>query len=207
MTALARPIVFLLALLVVVPGVPAVHARPGKAPLTDKQKEQRGREHFSRGKHLADAGRYVEALVELTKGYELTGRPLFLFNMAEAARAMDDVAQARELYEKYLAAEADGPFANAARARIVELTPKPEPAASAEPAPTRVVIPAPRDAAAAADQRRAFEPSARAPERAESHTVRNVLIVSIGLAVVGGAIAAYVLTREPACGPGCVDLR
>lgn len=37
-------------------------------------------------------------------------------HMAEVARAMGDTAQAKEMYEKYLAAEANGPFANAARA-------------------------------------------------------------------------------------------
>lgn len=197
-----RTIAVLLALLL---ASPVAHAKPTKPGMTEKQKEQLGRAHFAKGKELSDAGRYVEALVELTKGYELTGRPLFLFNMAEAARANGDAAQAKELYQKYLAAEADGPFANAARARIVELTPKPPPAP--EPTPAPVVIPAPSDAAAAVEERRAPAPTAPDPERSESHTVRNVLIVTIGLAVIGGAITAYVLTREADCGRGCVDLR
>lgn len=186
-----------------------VEAGPKKGAMTEKQKEKQGRAHFARGKELADAARYVEALVELTKGYELTGRPLFLFNMAEAARAMGDAAQAKELYEKYLAAEANGPFANAARARLVELTPPPpEPAPDPTPTPPPVVIPPPREAAAAVDKPAAADLTARpAPAKEESHTLRNVLIVSIGLAVIGGAVGVYVVTRGPDCGAGCVDLR
>ncbi|MBA3452099.1 MAG: hypothetical protein H0T42_03260 [Deltaproteobacteria bacterium] len=135
------------------------------------------------------------------------GRPLFLFNMAECARALNDVVQARELYTRYLAAEANGPFANAARARLVELTPPP---AAAEPAPPPAAPPValalPRATSASAE--RPMDLTGPIPaKRSESHTVRNVLLVSAVVAVVAGSVAIYVATREPDCGRGCVDLR
>jgi tetratricopeptide (TPR) repeat protein len=205
-----RLLVILLSLLVASPA--HLEAAPRKGALTEKQKEQRGRVLFARGKELADAGRYVEALVELTKGYELTGRPLFLFNMAEVARAMGDTAQAKEMYEKYLAAEANGPFANAARARLVELAPPPpppaEPPPTTSPTQTPATIPSPRDAAVTVDQRRSADVSAQSVRpRSESHTVRNVLIVGITVAVLAGAVAIYAGTHETECAPGCIDLR
>lgn len=117
-------------------------------------------------------------------------------HMAEVARAMGDTAQAKEMYEKYLAAEANGPFANAARARLVELTPPPPPPTTS-PAPA--TIPSPRDAAVTVDQRRPADISAQpARTQDESHTVRNVLIVGITVAVLAGAVAIYAGTRRPA---------
>lgn len=58
------------------------------------------------------------------------------------------------------------------------------------------------------DQRRPADISAQpARTQDESHTVRNVLIVGITVAVLAGAVAIYAGTRDPACGPNCVDLR
>lgn len=192
----------LLVLLVLVTGsLPAVvDAKPRSK---ESATEKRGRAHYEKGKELVDAGRYAEALVELTRGYELTGRPLFLFNMAECARALGDTAQARDWYERYLAAEANGPFANAARARLVELTPPPAPAPEPAPSP---VIPAPQTISAPAAPLDVAIREQPAP-RSESHTVRNVVLVSVGVALLAGSVAIYVATRSPECGTGCIDLR
>ncbi len=174
--------------------------------------EKRGRAHFKRGKELATQGSYAAALVEYRKGYELTGRPLFLFNMAECARALGDKTQARELYEKYLAADVSGSFTSAARARLVELTPPPPPPppapppSEAAPAPT---IATPSEVAAAQPQP-AETVTATAPAPASSKRSnfrRNALIVGVGVAVVAGSVALYASTRGPACGEGCIDLR
>lgn len=201
-------LLILVMLVLAAPSVADAEPRGGKTTLSDAEKQKRGRAHFARGKQLADEKRYVEALVELSTGYELTGRPLFLFNMAECARALNDVVQARELYEKYLAAEGNGPFANAARARLVELAPAPPPPAAEPPPPAPVVIPPPATVAASTEAAAPREPIAPAPERrSESHLGRNVLIVSVGLALVAGSIAIYAVTRGPECGTGCVDLR
>jgi len=208
MTSLVRIIVLLL---LVCGAAPSLHAEPRSGTeLSAKEKEKRGKALYERGKELANKGRYTEALVELTKGYELTGRPLFLFNMAECARALKDTVQARELYERYLAAEANGPFANAARTRLVELAPPAEPVAPppAEPAPA-VVIPPPSQAAASIE-RSDPQPAPlrdRVPPKSESHLGRNLLIAGIAVALVAGSVAVYVATRPQECGTGCVDLR
>jgi tetratricopeptide (TPR) repeat protein len=206
--------------LAVVTSVPVLaHAEPSApAAASDKAKEKRGKALFEKGKKLTAQGRYTEALIELTKGYELTGRPLFLFNMAECARALGDTVQARELYEKYLAAEANGPFANAARTRLVELTPPapepqpepaPQPAPDAAQPPPPASVPPPREAAAqlARPESQTVAIKDRPAERSTSHTGRNVLLVGIGVAIIAGSIGVYVATRGPDCGAGCVDLR
>jgi hypothetical protein len=197
-------------LLAVVVAAPLAHAQgPTSA---SAETEKRGRGHFSHGKQLAKQGKYAAALVEYSKGYELTGRPLFLFNMAECARALGDKTQARELYERYLAADASGAFTAAARARLAELgPPSPAPAPQAAPAstasePPPTAIAAPSEVAAS---RPLPEPVAvtPAPTMRRSSLRRNAVLVGLGVAVVAGSVALYASTRGPSCGEGCIDLR
>jgi tetratricopeptide (TPR) repeat protein len=157
--------------------------------------EKRGRAHFNRGKVLAKQGSYAAALVEYSKGYELTERPLFLFNMAECARALGDKTQARELYERYLAADASGSFTPAARARLAELGPSPATPAAPPPAPSEPAssptIATPSEVAAMRPQP-AETVTATAPQPAaekRSNFKRNALLVGVGVAVVAGSVA------------------
>jgi len=63
---------------------------PERKPAIDA--DASAREHFQRGQKLSAAGDYAAAYREFAAGYALTERPLFLFNMAEAARAGGDSA-------------------------------------------------------------------------------------------------------------------
>ncbi len=88
--------------------------------------------HFELGQTYSSAGRYVEALAEFSAGYELSRKPLFLFNMAECARLAGDPARARINYERYLAEDPQGKLAPTARDRLSQLAdgtpPEPPPA-------------------------------------------------------------------------------
>jgi hypothetical protein len=96
-----------------------------------------GRAHFQRGQRLSATGQYAAAYREFAAGYAATGRPLFLFNMAEAARASGDTAKARDSYLEFLRVDPKSALAATARTRLAELdrmagtaSPRPDPSAS-----------------------------------------------------------------------------
>ncbi|MEM9864957.1 MAG: hypothetical protein AAF938_25365, partial [Myxococcota bacterium] len=47
--------------------------------------DERARVHYAEGRAHADAGDYPAAHADFRAGYELSHRPLFLFNMAESS--------------------------------------------------------------------------------------------------------------------------
>lgn len=81
------------------------------------------RAHYDRGKALAERGEYAAAYGEFEAGYQASPRPAFLFNMGEAARGMGHTDKARAAYQRYLAAEPNGPLADTARKRLAQLGP------------------------------------------------------------------------------------
>jgi hypothetical protein len=81
---------------------------------------------------LRASGDNAGAYREFAAGYALTERPLFLFNMAEAARASGDLAKARENYLLFLNRDPKSALAATAQARITEI----DRAASAAPPPS-----------------------------------------------------------------------
>jgi hypothetical protein len=80
-----------------------------------------GRAHFQRGQKLSANGQYAAAYREFAAGYAATRRPLFLFNMAEAARANGDAPRARDAYLEFLRADPKSALAATARTRLAEL--------------------------------------------------------------------------------------
>jgi len=89
--------------------------------------------YFERGDAHFKAGRYLEARAEFSAGFELSRRPLFLFNMAECSRLNGDADIARETYERYLLAEPNGGQAALARQRLAALSARPAGPAKPEP--------------------------------------------------------------------------
>ena len=96
--------------------VTAAHAQSLPSP-----QERESRIHFQRGEQLAAAGRYADAYAEFATGYELSPRPLFLFNMGECANQNSDVARARKAYLAYLQTAPTGSMADIARERVAAL--------------------------------------------------------------------------------------
>src|SRR5438094_2130103 len=79
------------------------------------------RHHYAQGKADYEAGRYDESLREFTEGYRLSPRPEFLFNMAQSANKLGRHGEAMALYESFLAAAPDSPFAETARGSLATL--------------------------------------------------------------------------------------
>ncbi len=68
-------------------------------------------------KSLYDSGKYTESIVLLQKAYELNPEPAILFNIARALDQSNDVAQALDTYQKYLALK-DGDASRVKKANL-----------------------------------------------------------------------------------------
>jgi len=202
----------------------AVPARAGdRAP----DAEAVARKHFETGQALSARGQYLEALAEFSAGYELSQKPLFLFNMAECARSAGQNDRARRLYQRYLAADPSGKLAPMARSRLKELGPPPPPplpapaaAATAAPAPAHP-IPAPLatashsappvvHASAPVAATLASEPIRLEPHRPLWKSKALWIGVGVGAAVliVAGAVGGYYGTHgSDSCPGACVSFR
>ncbi len=174
-------------------------------------------ERFKRGAALVEQHRFVEAYGEFEQGYRLSGRPLFLYNMGECARAADNDAQARAAYQRYLREAPDGKLAATVRERLAEpaavavVTPPPRPLplqATDEPpsvAPTETAIPLLPTPAKAANLPSAQRPNIEdipvaAPARPAKKS-RYWMAGAVAVAVVGavlGVTLAELLPRNAA---------
>jgi len=100
--------------------------------------DQVAKQSFERGRQLAGEAKWTQAFDAFSAGYDASHRSVFLFNMAECARALDDAPRARGLYQQYLTASPSGDLADTARARMAAM-PAPPPVTT--PAPTTVTRP------------------------------------------------------------------
>ena len=172
-----------------------------------------GKDHYAHGQTLYAAGDYLAARVEFMSGFELTHKPVFMFNAAECSRLAHDPAAARDGYRRYLELEPDGKLAQLAKQRLAELTPPaPVPAATA-PTPPPVVVPSPAVAAehASVTAEPAVHVVQTAPVSIEETPFwhRKTPWIVLGVAVIAGSAAAvYAATRHHdtmACvAPDCV---
>ena len=96
---------------------------------------------YSNGKMLFDEGRYEDALFAWQKAYELSERPLLLYNIALAQEALGDLKAAIDGFYKYrVFAPKDEQEALQAKIeelkqKIADLPPEPEPELQPEPTP------------------------------------------------------------------------
>ncbi len=68
---------------------------------------QRASQHFRRGAALFQEGAFEGAMVEFQRAYEASPNPGVLFNLAQTGVMLHDYAQAKALFERYLAQGAD----------------------------------------------------------------------------------------------------
>jgi len=115
-----KPVYLLLLVLALIAAPRASSAGPSDTKPTAAA-DARGKAHFQAGQRLSNSGDYAGAYREFEAGYTLTGRTLFLFNMAEAARANGDTSKARENYVEFLRVDPKNALAATAQARIDEL--------------------------------------------------------------------------------------
>jgi hypothetical protein len=66
---------------------------------------EQAREHHRAAEAAFEAGRFDEAFRQWEQGFNLSGKPLFLLNMAHAERRRGELRGARALYKRYLVME------------------------------------------------------------------------------------------------------
>ena len=188
-----------------------------------------GRAHFQRGQKLSASGQYAAAYREFAAGYAATKRPLFLFNMAEAARADGDTAKARDAYQEFLRADPKSALAATARTRLAEIDPsatRPDeprvPQSSPESAPSISTAPPPGPPTEPVPfmppsvTRPQPAPDGLPPERfsteragAEDRPLwKKWPFWAVVGGVVAGGVVVFAVTRDhgTACGPGCSEI-
>ncbi|MBX3251808.1 MAG: tetratricopeptide repeat protein, partial [Myxococcales bacterium] len=99
--------------------VPRADAQPA-APEDATQEEARSL--FHAGRAAFDVGRYDAALRYFEQSYELSGRPVLLFNLGAAHDRLQHNERALERYRAYLAAMPDAPNRELVERRIAFLT-------------------------------------------------------------------------------------
>lgn len=169
----------------------------------------RARTHFEAGRALYQLGNYNEALREFAAGHQLAPRPQFLLNLGQCYRKLDDLQQAREMYQRYLhdapASDPERPQAQQILAEIDrQIADREAAAAAASPTPA----PSPTTTVPVA----ATTLAATAPPPKKSWIKRNWWIIPVGAVVVGVGVGlgVYFGTRAPdPCGGAnltCWDL-
>lgn len=125
MTSALRTVAPLLALLILTPCVAA--AQDGT--------DARARELYLRGDRLYNEGRYEEAVSAFRESYELSGRALLLFNLANAYERLARYEEALDALRRY-APHAPVAEEGQIRARIENLSRRAEEQAASEGGPT-----------------------------------------------------------------------
>lgn len=92
-------------------------------PVPDEQAalDEEARQLFEAGETAYSNGRYERALEYFTRAYELSGRPVLLFNVGLAAELAREDARALEAYRQFLELVPESPQHTRVRTRIREL--------------------------------------------------------------------------------------
>ncbi|MEM6954056.1 MAG: hypothetical protein AAF411_01325 [Myxococcota bacterium] len=83
--------------------------------------EARAVAHYEAARAHVESGNYGDAHAEFARGFALSNRPLFLFNMAECSLLLGNGTIARDEYTRYLELDPNGSRATDARARLISL--------------------------------------------------------------------------------------
>jgi tetratricopeptide (TPR) repeat protein len=166
------------------------------------------RQHYNRGRELYLANYNAEALREFQAGYELAPRPEFLINMGLCQSRLGRLTEARDLYQKFLAA---APESHKQRQNVEDLLQKVEAELAARPpetAPPPKETP-PRPVSVAVVAAPAVLVATAPPQREKSFARRHWWIFPVvGVVVAGVAVGLGVgLSHKSGCdGQGlCVD--
>ncbi|HEY0715589.1 MAG TPA: hypothetical protein VGF45_23105, partial [Polyangia bacterium] len=106
------------------------------------QADESPRQHHEQGRAAVLRGEHEQAIVEYRRAYELKADPSYLYDIAEAYRALGVPERAVFFYRRYLSTHPRPPNRPEVEATILRLEPTPPlPPAGAPPAP--VMVPAP----------------------------------------------------------------
>jgi hypothetical protein len=174
------------------------------AARAEDELEARARNHYEAGRTHYRLGNFRESLREFTAGYELTHKPRFLINIAQAFRKLGDDASARKMLERYLSeSRGDDPVRKQAQQQLDELGPARDPIITEPKNEPPAASPAPVVAPAAAVT--VTEP---APPPKKSKLRHLGWIIPLSAAVIAGvAVGIYFGVNDPCRGStiGCVS--
>ncbi len=155
-------------------------------------------ESWNRGLQLFNRGSYAEAMKAFARGYQLSRKAGFLFNMAECARLMNDRARARQLYVRYLTEHPQGKLRAEALRRCEELGLGPCPALGREDLPGESPPPPPPPALQPTPQPAPYLPARQEapPPPGKPFYKRWPLWVGVGAVVIAGTVTAAVLASR-----------
>jgi tetratricopeptide (TPR) repeat protein len=169
------------------------YRRGGPPPATSADAIARARAHYETGVGLYHLADYSGAVREFAAGYELSAKPEFLINIAQAYRGLGDSARARASYEKFLGT---APADHARRAEVRRLLAELPAEAPAALAPS--ALPGEPPAARAAPLVAQPAPLARtAPERRSRRTLVIAILVTVGVVLAAGAVVAGIYLTPP----------
>lgn len=83
--------------------------------------DRQARSEFQAGRAAFDGGRWEAALTHFEKAYELSPRPVLLYNIAKAQDNLGQLRQAYATYKRYLAAVPEATNRGAVERRVSEL--------------------------------------------------------------------------------------
>jgi hypothetical protein len=173
----------------------AVLACAARAQAQQEDPVARARTHFEAGRALYQLGNYNEALREFAAGYQLAPRPQFLLNLGQCYRKLDDLANARGMYQRYLK---DAPPSDPERPQAEQILAEIE-----KQIADREAASAPPPVAAAPPSTATSAPAATtlttSPPPKKAWIKRNWWVIPVGAVVVGVAVGVgvYYGTRAP----------
>jgi tetratricopeptide (TPR) repeat protein len=173
------------------------------APLVARAQEgataedRQARSAFQAGREAFDAGRWEEALGHFEKAYELSPRPMLLYNIAKAQDNLGQLREARATYKRFLAAVPDASNRGAVERRVSELD------VEVARLPPEVATPAQAAQAAETGPQAGATPLApEAPARDDRIHKKWWFWTGIGAIVAGGVVAGVLIARGNQSGGG-----
>jgi tetratricopeptide (TPR) repeat protein len=188
----------------------AALAQPAPAPTET--------EIFEGGQKLYNMGDFVEAAKKWKEGYAMTGKPYFLYNMAQAYRQVKDYEKSVFFYKSYLrAAPANAPNRAQVQERVAEMekliassqkppnevappavpekkpaeAPKAPPPSPPKPAPSPPPAPVTAAPPAPAPVPAPAPAPAEAPAPGRGLKIAGIVVGAAGVAVAGVGVALY----------------
>jgi tetratricopeptide (TPR) repeat protein len=185
-----RPTALLLVLLLW--PLPSAHAAGTADDAARDPREAQARSYFTIGLSHYRLGELEEAIQAFQAGYRCKPQPLFLFNIAQAARKSGHIDMAIDYYQQYLEreplrnaqqrTEAEEHLRDLRRLRAAQPPPPPAPTAPPEPAP----IPSPPTPSVSPSLTLVVTPPARRPVWKQGWlwgTLSAVVVVGVGVGV------------------------
>ncbi|MEM6954436.1 MAG: tetratricopeptide repeat protein [Myxococcota bacterium] len=104
-------------------GSQPTHAQQTGPAASAGRSDDEARARFEAGRALVDLELYRQGHAEFLRGFEISARAEFLFNMAECSRRAGDFDEARREYAEYLRRDPQGRLAEQARLELTALGP------------------------------------------------------------------------------------